>query len=330
MGSKSRRSRCPECGSLNVIKWGTRSGCQRFKCKDCQCCFTPSRPDVTAANRFVWFRKWISGKQRIEDIAKESGYSSRQLRRWFDVYLAGPPEWKIQHRKSYHILIDGTWFGNGRCLIVYRDADSKSTIFYRFADDENEYEIIRDLQAFKSMRLRVSSFTTDGGQDIIRAIRYVYPNAVRQRCTVHIERECLSWITQHPRSSAGIRLRRLVCQICHIHTENDRLYWLRELQRWHDDYEEFIKEQSVNRDTGEITYTHDSIRKAYTHINRAIPHMFKYISDPSIPRNTNSLESFFGHLKDNLRIHRGLSPEHQENFIKWYLYFADEKKRKDM
>lgn len=42
-----------------------------------------------------------------------------------------------------------------------------------------------------------------------------------------------------------------------------------------------------------------------------------------------SLESFFGHLKDNLRIHRGLSQDHMDNFVKWYLYFADEKKKKD-
>ena len=78
----------------------------------------------------------------------------------------------------------------------------------------------------------------------------------------------------------------------------------------------------------EKTYTHDNVRRAYIHLHRAIPNMFKYIDEPDVPNNTNSLESFFGHLKDNLRIHRGLSPEHQDNFIKWYLYFADEKKRK--
>ena len=329
MGKIRKRSRCPKCGSLNIIKWGVRSGHQRFKCKDCQNCFTPTRPDVSAANRFVWFRKWISGKQRIEDIAMESEYSSRQLRRWFDDYLASAPEWTIQRRKAYHVLIDGTWFSEDHCLIVYRDADSKSTIYYRFAEGENEYEIIQDLQMFKSIRLRISSFTTDGGEDIIRAIKYVYPYATRQRCVVHIERECLGWLTQHPKSSAGILLRRLVCQISHIRTNNDKLYWIKELNKWHEDYEEFIKQKTVNKETGELTYTHDSVRRAYVHLHRAIPNMFKYIDEPDVPNNTNSLESFFGHLKDNLRIHRGLSQEHMDNFIKWYLFFADEKKRKD-
>lgn len=328
MGEKGKRSRCPKCGSLNVIKWGTQCGCQRFKCKDCGTSFTPKRPDVSLSNRFVWFRKWISGKQRIEDIARESGYSSRQLRRWFDEYLADAPEWKVQHREAYRVLIDGTWLGDRCCLVVYRDAVSKSTIYYRFAEGENEHEIIKDLQAFKTMRLRISSFTTDGGNDIIRAIKYVYPHTSRQRCVVHIERECLTWLTQHPRTSAGILLRRIVCKISHIKTSNDRLYWIKELNRWHEDYEEFIRQKSVNKETGEMTYTHDNIRRAYTHLHRAIPDMFKYIDEPDVPNNTNSLESFFGHLKDNLRIHRGLSREHQKNFIKWYLYFADEKKKK--
>lgn len=329
MGKNSKRSRCPKCNSLNVIKWGIQCGCQRFKCKDCGTCFTPTRPDVSASNRFVWFRKWVSGKQRIEDIAKESGYSSRQLHRWFDEYLKDAPECKIQHRKAYRVLIDGTWFDENHCLIVYRDAVSKSTLYYRFAKDENEYEIIQDLQMFKALRLHISSFTTDGGQDIIRAIKYVYPYTVRQRCVVHIERECLVWLTQHPRTSAGIKLRRLVCQISHIETENDKLYWIKELNQWHEEYEDFINQKSVNQETGEMTFTHDSVRKAYTHLDRAVSNMFKYIDNPDVPKNTNSLESFFGHLKDNLRIHRGLSHDRLNDFIKWYLYFSDEKKKKD-
>lgn len=326
MSKNGKRSRCPKCGSLNVIKWSIRNGHQRFRCNDCGYSFTPSRPDVSQSNRFVWFRKWISGKQRLVDIAHESGYSSRQLRRWFDDYLARAPEWKIQRRKAYRVLIDGTWFDDKCCLVVYRDAASKSTVYYRFAEKEDEHEIIKDLQVFKAMRLCISSFTTDGGDDIIRAVKYVYPHVTRQRCVVHVERECLTWLTQHPRTSAGILLRRIVCQISNIKTANDKLYWIKELNKWHEDYEEFIKQKSVNKETGEMTYTHDNVRRTYVHLHRAIPNMFKYIDDPDIPNNTNSLESFFGHLKDNLRIHRGLSDEHRKNFIKWYLYFADEKK----
>ena len=41
--------------------------------------------------------------------------------------------------------------------------------------------------------------------------------------------------------------------------------------------EEFIKQKTVNKETGELTYTHDSVRRAYIHLHRALPNMFKYI-----------------------------------------------------
>ena len=63
------------------------------------------------------------------------------------------------------------------------------------------------------------------------------------------------------------------------------------------------------------------------HLRRAIPNMFQYIDNPGLPRPTNSLEAFFGHVKDQLRLHRGLSETRVDNFIKWYLYFNDEKKK---
>lgn len=122
MGEKGRRSRCPKCGSLDAIKRGTQCDCQRFKCKDCGIGFTPNRPDVSLSNRFVWFRKWISGMQRIEDIARESGYSSRQLRRWFDEYLEEYPTWSINTIRPIYLLTEGTFYSDNHCLVVCRAA----------------------------------------------------------------------------------------------------------------------------------------------------------------------------------------------------------------
>lgn len=322
-----RRQRCPECGSLDVIKWGSRGGHQRYKCCSCGAHFTSHREDIKMSNHFVWFRRWVQGKQTITDIAKDSGYSERQLRRWFDDYLDTSPAWKVPRQGPVHMMVDGTWFGNKeRCLIVYRNYDTRSTVYYRLAEGENRNEIEKDLATFKELGLNIVSFTTDGGDDIVRAIDCIYPKVVRQRCVVHIERECLTWLTQHPRTSAGVTLRRLVRKISDIQTNNDRLFWTKELNRWHNEYEEFLKEKSVNKDTGEETYLHDSVRRTYVHLRRAIPFMFEYIKHPDVPSNTNSIESFFGHMKDNLRIHRGMSQEHQENFIKWYLYFMSDRK----
>ena len=94
-----RRQRCPNCKSLDVIRWG--NGRQRYHCS----------------------------KQSLASLSGESGYSERQLRRWFSEYLETVPEWTIPRHKGKHLLIDGTWLPDGRCIIVYRDYDRKSITF---------------------------------------------------------------------------------------------------------------------------------------------------------------------------------------------------------
>lgn len=113
--------------------------------------FTPRRPDISSANRFIWFRKWVLGKQSLASLSEESGYNERQLRRCFSEYLENVPEWRVPRHKGLHLLIDGTWLPDGRCIIVYRDYDRKSILYYHLGEDENEYEILSDLIMLREM-----------------------------------------------------------------------------------------------------------------------------------------------------------------------------------
>jgi hypothetical protein len=60
-----------------------------------------------------------------------------------------------------------------------------------------------------------------------------------------------------------------------------------------------------------------------TLIHKALQYLLRYLNDPEIPSSTNRIEGFFGHLKDKLRLHRGLSKQAKKSFIKWYLYFTN-------
>ncbi len=55
--------------------------------------------------------------------------------------------------------------------------------------------------------------------------------------------------------------------------------------------------------------------------------MFGFTRYDNVPKTSNSIESFFGHLKDNLRLHRGLSNEHFKDFVKWYLFLQSNKNK---
>lgn len=304
-----------------MIKWGVRKGKQRFKCKDCDAFNTWTNKGVSNSNRFVWFRQWIVGKQTFSQLVAKSGYSERSLKRYFYAYLSNYPQWNIKPSEKVNLLIDGTYFSNKICLVLYRDNNLKMTQLYRLSDGEWFDEICEDLENLLSLGIKIESVTCDGLSNIIKAVRKTSPEAILQRCVVHIQRECLIWLSRNPQSQAGKDLRYLVGQIHLIRNRTVWGYWVVDLIHWHEKYRDFINQKSYYEPTGRYWYTHKMLRRAFVHIKRALPDMFHYLDNPNIPKSTNGLESFFGHLKQNIAIHRGLSKEHYKNYIKWYLFF---------
>jgi hypothetical protein len=290
--------------------------------------FSARRKEITSSNRFVWFKKWVSGRMTIEEIALTSGYSSRQLHRWFDDYLDTWPSWTINTSTPIYLLIDGTYYSDGHCLIIYRAENLRRTIFYRFATHEDDDEIASDLLNIRDLGYEVIGITTDGGDNIIRAAQYVFPHVPRQRCVVHVQRECLASITQRPRSPEARMFRNLVQQLSIVYTNNDKLWWLSRYSRWTEDNLEYVFQKGVVSYSKQEYYVHNDLRKAYIHLKRALPNLFTYIDHPGVPKTTNALEAFFGHIKDQIRLHRGLAETRIDNFIKWFLFFNDEKKKK--
>lgn len=328
MSKIRRRQRCPKCGSLNIIRWGSREGHQRYKCRDCGTSFVKHKEGVRQSNRLVWFRKWVLGKQTIEDIARECGYSARQVHRWFDEYLDSFPSWTMNTSRQIYLLIDGTYYSDGHCLILYRAENLKRTIFYRFTTHEDDDEIASDLISIRDLGYDVIGITTDGGDNIIRAVQYVFPNVPRQRCVVHVQRDCLASITQRPRFTEAKLFRNLIQVLSIVKTNNDKLWWLSMYARWVEDNEEYVFQKAIVSYSHQEYYVHNDLRKAYIHLKRALPNLFTYIEHPGVPKTTNALEAFFGHVKDQIRLHRGLAESRIDNFIKWFLFFNDEKKKK--
>ena len=142
---------------------------------------------VSRSNRFIWFRKWITGKQTFSQLVKDSGYSERSLKRYFYSYLDNYPTWKITPSEKLNLLVDSTYFTNKVCLILYRDNNIKVTQLYRLTDGEWFEEICEDLQNLISLGLKIESITCDGLSNILKAIKKTCPKAIIQRCVVHIQ-----------------------------------------------------------------------------------------------------------------------------------------------
>ena len=317
---QKRKIRCPQCGFLDTIKKGKRNGYSRYFCKICGSYFTDRRPHISEKNMFVWFRRWVREKQSISQIAQESGHSERTLKKYFYKVLPTCPTWQIQKREKVNLLVDGTYFTNKVCLLLYRDNNIKMTILYRLAQREGLRDLMEDLQAIKDVGIEVESVTCDGAANILKAVRNVFPEAIIQRCTFHIANEVCLWLTKKPKSEAAKELRELVGYLNKVSTHEEAQLWMRAFVDWKTKYHSFINQKTTDEQSGRWWYTHKTLHQSASHIERAMPNMFCYLFSPKIPKTSNSIESFFGHLKDHLRLHRGLSNKHFKDFIKWYLF----------
>jgi len=307
-----------------VIKWGKQNNKQRYRCKKCGLLFTWSNSGVKESNRFIWFKKWVNGRQTIAQLSAESGYSNRTLKRYFHQYLRKPPKWSVYPSEKVNLLIDGTYFKNKLCLILYRDNNIKFTQLYRISTGEWFEEIKEDLENLLKLEVRIESITCDGHKAILKAIRKTCKDVTVQRCLVHIQRMSRIWLTMRPQSEAGKQLRMIISQLHRINTLLERDYWIVRLVKWYDSHQLFVNEKSYHLNTERYWYKHKLVRRSFMVIKKALPDMFHYLENPRIPKSTNGLESFFGHLKNHLTVHRGLSNQHHREFIRWYLYFKNQ------
>lgn len=307
-----------------MIRWGKQLGKQRFKCKNCSVLFTRNDTHQKHKNRFIWFKKWVLERQTFKTLSRDSGLSIDTLQRTFYQYLKQAPKVSIIKRDNVHLRLDATYF-KWFCLICYQDHEDGYTQLIRFSDGEHYEEIKEDLNNLIKLGVAIESVTTDGHKSILKAVKKTSRNLITQRCLVHIQRMCLLWLTKYPKHDSGRELRKLVLLLLKIRTQNDQLYWTRELHTWYSRHKIYLSEKTYNVNTGRYWFTHKMVRRSYYTIKRALPNMFHYINNPKIPNTTNGIEGFFGHLKNHLDLHRGLTIQNRIDFIIWYIYLSNYK-----
>ena len=83
-------------------------------------------------------------------------------------YLSQPPKLSVYPSEKVNLLIDGTYFSNGICLVLYRDATIKFTQLYRLTDGEHYLEIKEDLENLLELGVQIESVTSDGHKSILK------------------------------------------------------------------------------------------------------------------------------------------------------------------
>jgi len=78
-----------------------------------------------------------------------------------------------------------------------------------------------------------------------------------------------------------------------------------------------LYEKTKNPVTGKKQFTHQRLRSAYISLKSNLEHLFTYEEcfDLKMPNTSNSLDGTFSHLKDKVRIHRGLKLDRKKKLI---------------
>ncbi len=154
-----------------------------------------------------------------------------------------------------------------------------------------------------------------------------------QRCTFHIWLNVRGKLTLSPKTEAGQDLLRLTRALWQVHTEADAATWEQQFQAWENQYNDFVKQRTYVRDPKPNQrrwwYTHGRLRSAYRQLKKLQEdqQLFTYVynSTPRLPRTTNHMEGGINsQLRTKLKLHRGMSDEHQRRLVEWYLYSRTE------
>jgi hypothetical protein len=265
-----------------------------------------------------WFRRWIVEGYSVRQLVQQSGHSRPWLYRLIDSFLAQPPPMSvIDPQAARYLLFDGTFLQRPDSIAVLMNGQTHRVVRGQFGVRENSQPELRAFfEPMAAEGLSPRSFTVDGNPQVIRVLRALWPDAVIQRCLVHIQRQGMSWCRNSPKTLYASELRLIFQQVTRIGARADLESFLHLVATWEKRHGVGI---AARKETGRVF---SDIKRARSMLRRALPDMFHYIDDPHISTNTNSLEGYFSRLKSHYRQYRGLSSKKRQNYFAWFFHLA--------
>lgn len=241
-------------------------------------------------------------------------HSEKTLRRIIDRALIKTP--KLQQKsfsKSKYLIFDGTFLSQRKCILTLMDFQSNAILHGKYGlSESSKHDLFSFFYPLKLNGLEPRSFTVDGNQHVAKVLVQLWPNILIQRCIIHIQRQGLMWCRMNPKRTDAKKLREIFLQIPKITTHQQRDNFIYDFQLWEEKY------GSILKSVPEKGWVLSDLKRARSALIYALPNMFHYIDDHSIPKNTNTVEGFFARLKDHYRHHRGLATHKRASYFDWY------------
>jgi hypothetical protein len=218
-------------------------------------------------------------------------------------------------KKPVVVIMDATFFSRSNGLLIFRV--NKKNIYWKEIDGEKIMYYEECLNTLVTAGFKFSAFVIDGRRGVKELLLKMFPNTPIQFCQFHQVCIITRYITRRPRLEAGKKLKEIVSKLkcC------DEQYFSEELKKWHQKWQGFLKERTIDDSKRGWHYTHKRLRSAYFSLLRNLSWLFTCRNYPkfNIPNTTNSCDGSFSHWKGKVSLHRGLRKDRRKKMIDYFL-----------
>lgn len=211
--------------------------------------------------------------------------------------------------RSIVVLMDTTYFGRVFSVVVFRDYLERRNLYWKFVKYETVDEYKFGIDHLKALGFEIKAIVCDGRRGIFQSFKDVPV----QMCQFHQVMIVRRYLTGNPKLEASIELSRITSKL----SKTDEASFKGMLEKWYQKFGDFLRERTINVETGKWYYTHKRLRSAYLSLIHNLEYLFTYQRHPElgIPNTTNSLEGIFTDVKTNVRVHKGLQQKRKMKLI---------------
>jgi hypothetical protein len=255
----------------------------------------------------LWFR-YVFGKQTVRELREQTGYDKKTIFKYLDGVVLPQKE---HEPRPIHLVVDATYFGTkidktAWGVILFRDSDQKENIWWKYVSHETTADYEEGKKTIESLGYTILSATSDGFLGLPR----VFEGIPFQMCQFHMKQIVVRNVTMKPQTEAG----KVLLALAKTLTQTTQEEFDRRLTAFHVRYSAFLSEKTTHPD-GSKSWTHEGVRRAYMSLLHWREYLFTYQKHPGMPNTTNTCDGHFSHIKDIVRVHRGLCRSFKEKVL---------------
>lgn len=244
-------------------------------------------------------------------LAARFHLSEKTVRTRLDAYVLSE---RVPTPRTMVAVIDATKTGT-TWLLVVRDPHTKENVYAKEIGSETTAAYQLAHKACIEGGITFSAIVSDGR---FVAVPWLFPGIPIQMCHFHMEQIVIRYTTLNPKLVAGQELLDLVRTL----PITDEASFTDAFKLFCRTWDEFLKEKTIDPDTGRWHWTHKRLRQARDSVRAHLPFLFTFERHPDlhIPNTTNSLDGTFKKVKVARSVHSGLTHERQIKLMKTLLY----------